>query len=63
MTKQELKAACYRIIDLVDYVERIEKLGDCNTCICKRNCPHAPKPGQMVRINCFSYVGEDEVVK
>ena len=63
MTNVELKAMCYKIIDLVEYVEQMGRLGDCNTCMCQKNCTHVPKPGQSVRINCFAYVGKEETVK
>jgi len=31
----------------------------CNTCLKKGVCPHTPRPGQLCRINCFAYLGED----
>ena len=43
-----------------DYMKKISELNDCNTCAAKKDCLYAPKPGQMARINCFSWVGKEK---
>lgn len=56
MTVKEAASVLYQLADTVRAHERIMQLPDCNTC--KRNdCKHRPKPGDMVRINCFDYTG------
>lgn len=37
----------------------ISNLTDCNTCSSKKDCPHAPKLGEMTRINCYLWKGND----
>ena len=59
MDYQEIKAMLYKIITAIDYMNEINALNDCNSCLCQRNCTHAPKAGQMVRINCFAYAGKE----
>lgn len=59
MTNEELKAVCYKIIDLIDYAEHIGDLHDCNTCVALKSCTEAPKPGEWTRINCFAWEGEE----
>lgn len=63
MKNDDIKSLCYRIIDLIDYVDTISKLHDCNDCKAKRNCPYVPKLGQHTRINCFAWVGEEQECK
>lgn len=60
MTNEELKALCYKIIDLIDYAEHIGELHDCNTCVAQKNCIKAPRPGEWTRINCFAWEGVEE---
>lgn len=60
MNNQDIRSLCYRIIDLIDYTDMISKLHDCNDCKAKKDCPKAPKLGQMTRINCFAWVGDQE---
>lgn len=60
MNNQDIRSLCYRIIDLIDYTDRISKLHDCNDCKAKKDCPNVPKLGQMTRINCFAWVGDQE---
>ena len=45
----------YHAMDCVQYFHRISKLPNCNTCGKKDTCPHVPKPGESVRINCFDW--------
>ena len=40
--------------------ESILSLPSCQTCRIRRDCKHCPLPGQIMRYNCFSWVGEDE---
>ena len=44
------------ILDVLMAYREISKLPTCNECAAKNNCPQAPKPGQMVRYNCFAFV-------
>lgn len=46
------------ILDVLMAYRDISKLPTCNECEAKRDCPYAPKPGQMVRYNCYAFVGE-----
>lgn len=59
MNKEEIRVALYRIIDALWLLENIEKLPDCNNCTVRNECPYCPKAGQMVRVNCFAWVGEE----
>ena len=34
------------------YYIQVAAQGDCNDCGARRNCPHVPRPGGIVRINC-----------
>lgn len=52
ITNAEIKAILYRLINIVDYYERVASLPDCNDCGGRNMCMYAPKPGQQVRINC-----------
>ena len=44
------------ILDALMEYRKIIKLPNCNECAAKYNCKQAPKPGQMVRYNCFAFV-------
>lgn len=46
------------ILDVLMAYRDISKLPTCNECKAQRDCSYAPKPGQMVRYNCFAFVGE-----
>ena len=48
----KLKAELYKIIDIIDYFERMTSLPDCNNCQAKDKCSFIPEPGQYVRVNC-----------
>lgn len=41
-----------KLLDYKAHSIGISGLPDCNTCAAHKNCPHAPKLGQWVRINC-----------
>lgn len=56
MTNKDIKDILYRIIDAIDYMDRISKLPDCNDCAISNVCMHAPKLGEQVRINCPLHV-------
>lgn len=51
---------CYRIEDAMFVLDNIERLPNCNNCKSKDECEHCPVAGEMVRINCFEWVGENE---
>lgn len=50
----ELIGAIHKLDAVMTAYEELISLPDCNTCK-KRDCKHRPKPGAMVRINCFDY--------
>ena len=56
---QNIVKALYRIIDLIKYAGEVGNLHSCNDCKVVRHCPKAPRPGQMVRYNCFAWEGEE----
>lgn len=35
-----------------EYYARVASQNDCNDCGISRNCPHVPRAGKIVRINC-----------
>ena len=37
-------------------LKQILDSGDCNSCVCKKGCSEVPKPGELVRYNCYAYV-------
>ncbi len=43
------------LVDCLSTLKNIMECGDCNTCSISKNCPYAPKVGQMVRYNCHYY--------
>jgi len=47
----------YYVIDSLTCLKNIMESGDCNTCLKKKACEFAPKPGEPVRYNCFAYLG------
>lgn len=59
MEKEQFEQMAQHIIDMLDYLENLKTLHDCNDCMAKKDCPHAPKLGEMVRINCFAWVGKE----
>ncbi len=52
MTNKEIKDILLRLIDSLDYMDRMSKLPDCNDCAISNVCMYAPKVGDPVRINC-----------
>lgn len=48
------------ILDCLMSYRDIVNSGDCNTCA-QKNCTYKPKPGQLVRYNCFLYVSKEEI--
>ena len=49
----------YYVIDSLTCLKNIMESGDCNTCLKKNVCEFVPKPGELVRYNCFAYLGEE----
>ena len=42
----------------LDYLESLSAIynsGDCNACAIQNTCAHCPRPGELVRYNCFNY--------
>ena len=56
----DIKIILQKLINAIDYIERINAQNDCNTCVARKNCTQAPKLGEMVRINCFAWEGNTE---
>ena len=46
--KEKLCAGC----SYKSYYAQVAAQGDCNDCGKARTCPHVPRPGSIVRINC-----------
>ena len=57
---RDIAGILYKLADIVKAYDNIMSLHDCNDCG-RKDCPYAPKAGQMVRINCPLWeIGEDE---
>lgn len=56
---ENIVSTLYRIIDLIRYADKVSSLNNCNNCAVKNHCPHEPRLGEMVRINCFAWEGKD----
>lgn len=50
--ENDLRGWLYRLIDYIDYYNRIGSLPDCNTCGKQKDCEYVPAPGDFTRINC-----------
>ena len=50
----------YYVIDSLTCLKNIMESGDCNTCLKKNTCEFAPKLGELVRYNCFAYLGDEK---
>ena len=50
----------YYVIDSLNCLKNIMDSGNCNTCLKKKACEIAPKPGEHVRYNCFAYLGDEK---
>ena len=48
----QLRHALFRLIDAIDFLERIKNLHDCNDCGAKNKCEYMPRYGDYTRINC-----------
>lgn len=55
---EAISAQAY-VLDVLLLYRDISKLPTCNECAIQRSCPHVPKAGQIVRYNCFNFVGKD----
>ena len=58
-TAKKIRALCCGIIEMIDYDDLVTQLPSCNDCA-KKDCPHRPKLGDTVRINCFDWEGKEE---
>ena len=47
------------ILDVLMAYREISKLPTCNECLAKNDCTEVPKAGQMVRYNCYGFVGKE----
>ena len=45
------------ILDCLMAYRRIIESGNCNRCAKVRYCKHAPKLGELVRYNCYEFIG------
>ena len=55
---EDIAQALYKIADTLRYAVKVMSFDDCNTCEAK-NCKYRPKWGQMVRINCPLWKGDE----
>ena len=55
MTTDEIIGSVNHLSQILMAYKELIELPDCNTCAIKKDCVHAPRAGQMVRINCFMY--------
>ena len=58
MENETIRQACYRIIDALWVLDNIDRLPNCNNCKMKKSCEYVPNAGEMVRVNCWGWVGE-----
>lgn len=49
---EKIRETLYKLIDAINYMERISKLHDCNDCGIKMQCKYLPEYGDQTRINC-----------
>ena len=52
--QRSYELVCLRLL------REIQGSGDCNTCAAKRDCTEVPRPGQLVRYNCYGYVEKED---
>lgn len=64
MRHDDLIGALRQAIEVIEVYDEIMSLPDCNTCAAnlKNRCEIAPRAGQMVRINCYYYEKEGDLV-
>lgn len=48
----ENKDTLYKLLQCKSHSEAVSKMPNCNTCRLQRKCPHVPRIGELVRINC-----------
>lgn len=46
------------VSDALWLAENVEKLPNCNNCLVKNHCNYCPKPGELLRINCYAWESE-----
>lgn len=56
-TTGNLNAAAdeWYLYDCLSAYKNIEDSGNCNECKYAKYCPEKPKPGQLVRYNCYMF--------
>lgn len=52
---QELEAEHRQKAEWLKALKEIWDSGGCNDCLHQKNCTIRPKPGQLVRFNCYQY--------
>lgn len=52
LSDQAIKEVLYRIIDCIDYYNRMIIQHDCNNCGLKNTCKYVPRVGETLRVNC-----------
>lgn len=55
----DIRAMCYKIIDIIDFYNLMERTHSCNDCAEVKECGYAPDYGQQVRYNCYFWRGAD----
>lgn len=59
-TYEQIKEVLYKMIDAINFMERISGLPDCNDCGKKCKCEYEPMVGQYTRINCPLWKPKEE---
>ena len=59
ISRQDIAGTLLKMAEMIRAYDEIMLLHDCNDCG-RKDCPYAPKAGQMVRINCPLWEGETE---
>lgn len=54
----ENKDTLYKLLQCRSHSEAVSKMPNCNTCRLQRKCPHVPRIGELVRINCHLWEAE-----
>lgn len=57
-TKSDCKKCAKEHRQLAEWLKALKEIwdsGGCNDCLHQKNCTIRPKPGQLVRFNCYQY--------
>lgn len=59
LTNKDLITALTRIVECIQFTERISKQPCCNSCTQLKECEYKPDWGQPTRINCPFWKGKE----